>query len=163
MADLLLFSVPTIGFIILLFPMKITTYSDSWGLILLIMISFGLALITMTYMISFLFKSSNSAFRAIGGLYVLIGFVLPFSIMGVLFLVSNDTVVIIATVIMYVNPFYPFYLSLLFINMSNTSYNTPEDYADFFPGFIPYTYVTVPTMLGCSLIFLSVAIYIDYK
>jgi hypothetical protein len=108
----------------MLFPMKIYTYSDSWGLILLIILSFGMGLITMTYMISFLFSSSNSAFRAIGGLYLLIGFVLPFSIMGLLFLVKNNTIVIIITAIMYINPFYPFYLSLLYVNMSNTSFNT---------------------------------------
>lgn len=55
LTDIILFMVPTIGFIFLLFPMKIEVFSDNWGTIFFLMSTFGVALITLSYVVSFLF------------------------------------------------------------------------------------------------------------
>jgi hypothetical protein len=61
LADFLLFTVPTIGFIILLFPLQIKYFimNGSWAVLLAVMVSFGLSLINVTYLFSFMFKSAN--------------------------------------------------------------------------------------------------------
>ena len=63
LADLCLFLLPCIAFVALLFPMKVEAFTHNWGVFLGILASFGFALISLTYMVGFLFSSSNSAFR----------------------------------------------------------------------------------------------------
>lgn len=156
--------VPTTGFIILLFPMQIYAFTDNWATILLIMSSFGLALIALTYLISFAFTSSNRAFRTIGALYIVIGFVLPLAITGILAAVSSGTITTIVTAIFYINPFYPFYLSLMYVSTSASFGDDPDiDLSVFFPGFLPYLSRTIPTMLGTAVIYFVLALIIDYK
>ena len=41
------------------------------------MMSFGLSLVGLTYMVSFMFKESEAAFRKVALLYALIGFFFP--------------------------------------------------------------------------------------
>ena len=64
-ADFLLFTIPTLGFIILLFPLDIKYFimNGAWASLLLIMITFGVSLITLTYLFSFVFSSANNAFK----------------------------------------------------------------------------------------------------
>lgn len=59
LCDLILFTMPTLAFIALLFPMDIKAFTHNWETILAIMICFGMSLITLTYFIGFLFKSAN--------------------------------------------------------------------------------------------------------
>src|SRR5437879_6162218 len=84
LADFVLYLVPTICFIILLFPMKIDAFTSKWQSILCLMICFGFGLITMTYLMSYLFTSSNRAFRLIGAIYIFIGYVIPVAISSIL-------------------------------------------------------------------------------
>ena len=63
LCDFILFLIPTIFFIILLFPMKIDAFTSNWATILAIMCSFGFSLISLSYFVGFAFSNSNSAFR----------------------------------------------------------------------------------------------------
>lgn len=85
-ADLILFSIPTVGFILLLFPLKITLFivNGTWAVLLAVMVSFGFALINLTYLLSFLFKSHNNAFKQIGLIYLIGGTILPSFVGGIL-------------------------------------------------------------------------------
>jgi hypothetical protein len=64
-ADFILFSIPTCGFIILLFPLDIKYFimNGSWAVFLAVMLSFGISMITLTYLFSFMFSSANVAFK----------------------------------------------------------------------------------------------------
>lgn len=62
-ADLILFLIPTLAFVALLFPLKVEAFTNNWTTFLAILASFGSCLITLTYFVGFLFSSSNSAFR----------------------------------------------------------------------------------------------------
>jgi len=82
-ADFILFSIPTLGFIILLFPLDIKYFimNGSWAVFLASMLSFGIGMITLTYLFSFMFSSANVAFKNIGIVYIIGGTFLP-SIVG---------------------------------------------------------------------------------
>lgn len=86
LADFVLFTIPTVGFIVLLFPLGIELFiqNGSWAMLLAIMVTFGLALINLTYLFSFLFTSANSAFKNIGLIYLLGGSMLPSFVGGIL-------------------------------------------------------------------------------
>lgn len=85
LADIILFSIPTVGFIALLFPLGVSyfTVNGTWAVLLAIMISFGFALITLTYLISFMFQSHNNAFKQVGVIYLIGGCILPGFIGGI--------------------------------------------------------------------------------
>jgi ABC-2 family transporter protein len=82
LADIVLFTLPTLGFIGLLFPMNIQYLymNGSWAVFLAVMVSFGISLIAVTYLISFMFANANSAFKSIGLVYFLLGCILPVAI-----------------------------------------------------------------------------------
>lgn len=107
--DYVLYLIPSLGFIILLFPMKIEAFTNSCGTILLILLCFGLALISLTYFVSFLFKTSATAFRQIGVMYLLIGYIIPNTVSGIVMVTAGVTVYNIVRTILLLDPFYPFY------------------------------------------------------
>jgi len=86
LADAVLFIIPTIGFIILLFPLDVKYFimNGSWALLLAMMISFGVSMITLTYLFSFLFTNANNAFKNIGVIYLIGGSIVPSFIGGIL-------------------------------------------------------------------------------
>lgn len=88
--DFLIYLVPSLGFVLLLYPMQITEFTTSAGDVTAILLCFGLSLITMTYFIGFVFQSSNTAFRTLGILYMLLGFVVPLLVSTVLGAVSSN-------------------------------------------------------------------------
>lgn len=79
LADFVLFIIPSIGFIALLFPLGIKLFimDGTWALLFVVMVTFGLSLISVTYLFSFLYSSPNTAFRQIGIIYYLGGTILP--------------------------------------------------------------------------------------
>jgi len=164
MADFTLFMVPTIGFILILFPMNIKSFEGSEGLIFLLMICFGLCMISLTYLIGYAFKSSDKAFRMTGTTYAVIGFVVPVALTAALSTVNNQAFKVTVNAIFYLDPFYPFYLTLMWICVDNFYGDDSEefDYETFFPGFLPYTYRTCPALILCAIMYLVIAIYIDY-
>lgn len=85
LADILLFSIPTIGFIILLFPLGVRYFiiNNAWAILLAVMISFGFALVNLTYLFSFIFTSHNNAFKQVGVIYLIGGSIIPGFIGGI--------------------------------------------------------------------------------
>lgn len=57
--------------------MNLTYLYKSWKIILGVMATFGLEIITLTYLVSFIFKNSVYAFNKIGMWYVIFGLILP--------------------------------------------------------------------------------------
>jgi hypothetical protein len=107
--DYLLFMIPTIGFILLLFPMKIDVFTENWVSIFLVMMCFGSSLIALTYLTSFLFSDSQKAFRILGTLYLIVGFAIPITMSSIILSLASDSMAKFITVILYIDPFYPFY------------------------------------------------------
>ncbi len=75
--DIIPYIISTGVFIAMLFIMKLDYLSNGWVDILGIMASFGVSIITLTYLVSFIFKKSVYAFNKIGIWYVIFGLVLP--------------------------------------------------------------------------------------
>jgi len=61
--DYILFLIPTLGFLILLFPMKIEAFNDAIVTIMGILLCFGVPLVSLTYLCSFMFSKAATAFR----------------------------------------------------------------------------------------------------
>ena len=91
-ADLLLFVACTGIFIALLYPLGLTYIYRDWAMVLAVMSSFGFALITLTYLASFIFKDAIYAFNKIGIWYMIVGLTIPlvFTILLVFTLVLWD-------------------------------------------------------------------------
>ena len=85
-ADIIFFMVPTIGFIIILFPLDVRYFiiNGAWAELLAVMTTFGLSMISLTYLISFMFKNANNAFKYSGIIFLLIGLFLPAIVGGVI-------------------------------------------------------------------------------
>ena len=86
LTDLIFFMVPTIGFIILLFPLNVRYFiiNGSWAILLAAMTTFGLSMISLTYLMSFIIKNANNAFKYIGAIFILIGLFIPGFVGGIL-------------------------------------------------------------------------------
>lgn len=115
LCDYVLYLIPTIFFIILLFPMKIESFTNNWHLILAIMSSFGLALIALTYFVGFVFSKSDNAFRQIGVVYIVIGYFVPNTIGSVLTILTGEQGSRVIRYILFIDPFFPFYESLIYV------------------------------------------------
>ncbi len=85
-ADIIFFMVPTIGFIIILFPLDVRYFiiNGAWAELLAVMTTFGLSMISLTYLISFMFKNANNAFKYSGIIFLLIGLFLPAIVGGII-------------------------------------------------------------------------------
>ena len=121
-ADFILFIIPTFGFIILLFPLDIRYFiiHGSWAVLLINMLTFGLSLITLTYLFSFMFSSSNVAFKQIGVIYLIGGTVLP-GFIGSILTISTGSNVVRKTFrcIFLVDPFWNFQDSMTYTMLKN--------------------------------------------
>ena len=75
LADIILYTVPTLLLIVLMWPLGIKYYiiNWAWAKLIAIMIGFGMCLISLTYLLSFMFDSTNRAFRTIGVIYLVGG------------------------------------------------------------------------------------------
>lgn len=110
-ADFILFAIPTCGFIALMFPMDVKYFimNGSWLTFLIMMFTFGLSMITLTYLFSFLFTSANNAFKQIGIIYLVGGTMVPSFIGGILTGVDTSfTLYKIFRGIFYLDPFWNF-------------------------------------------------------
>lgn len=74
-------------------------------------------MISLTYFISFVFKNSATAFRQIGMIYLVIGYLVPNTVGGIVAAATGETGFKIVRTILLVDPFYPFYQSLIFTVM----------------------------------------------
>ena len=109
MADLLMFIIPTLLLISLLYPLGVKYYiiNGAWAQLIALMTSFGMCLITMTYLISFMFQNTDRAFRSIGIIYLLGGTFIP-NFLGTLVVGISQSITVykIFRYIMLANPFW---------------------------------------------------------
>jgi len=75
--DIVPFMISTGIFIAMLYILNLKYLYAGWDMILGIMACFGIEIITLTYLVSFIFKKSVYAFNKIGMWYVIFGLVLP--------------------------------------------------------------------------------------
>jgi hypothetical protein len=118
-ADLLVFVLCTVIFIGLLYPLDLAYLYRGWQPVLAIMSSFGFALITLTYLASFVFKQAVYAFDKIGMWYMIIGLALPMVLTLVLALAlafsrSGDWIFTWMYVLL-IDPFWPLAQGLIYV------------------------------------------------
>jgi len=118
-ADMLLFLISSAIFIALLYPLNLPYLYRDWPRVFAIMSSFGFALITLTYLASFVFKNATYAFNKIGMWYMIVGLALPvvLTILLALIMLFNRSGDWIFTwmYVLLIDPFWPFAHSLLYI------------------------------------------------
>mmetsp|Transcript_12154 Transcript_12154/g.8839 ORF Transcript_12154/g.8839 Transcript_12154/m.8839 type:complete len:309 (-) Transcript_12154:1180-2106(-) len=165
LADFTLFMVPTVGFIAIMIPMDLAAFQGSEGELFAIMCCFGFSMIALTYLIGYMFVSTDKAFRMLGTAYACVGFVVPVALTGFLVAIDDPTTKIVINALFYIDPFYPFYLALMWVCVFNLYGDDDQtfEYDVFFPGFKPYTYITCPAMLFMGIVYLLIAIFIDFK
>ena len=118
MCDFMLFIIPTILFIALLYPLNLTFLYRGWFPLLGIMLSFGFSLITLTYLASFFFKTSNYAFNKIGIWYMILGIALPavITLLISLALIASrhpEDYLIVWMYILLIDPFLPLSIGII--------------------------------------------------
>lgn len=79
LADIILFIIPTLGFMILLYPLGVKYFfmNFAWAKLIVVFGTFGLSMIALTYLLSFMFANPNTAFKNIGVLYLIVGTMVP--------------------------------------------------------------------------------------
>lgn len=168
LADFLLFTIPTFGFIILLFPLGITYFiiNLAWLKQLVNMLAFGVSLISMTYLFSFLFTSANNAFKQIGIIYMLIGTFLPNIITAIAAGLDIFTVI---RCIFLLNPFLNFANAMNYITLMNIAEDPFfEDEKDLILKFIDKAFVFGPVFcisfnILLGIIYFILAVFIDSR
>ncbi len=119
LADILLFMISTAIFVALLYPLGLAYLYLDWGRVLGIIASFGFALINLTYLASFVFKSATYAFNKIGMWYMIFGLALPLvmTLLLALVMLFSRSIDWIFTwmYILLVDPFWPLAQSLNYI------------------------------------------------
>ena len=68
---------------------------------------------------------------------------------------------IIINAIIYIDPFYPFYSSTIYIVMKNSLPGLPL--LPYFPGFLPSNKIVFPVFVIDGLIFFIIAVIADYR
>lgn len=104
-------------FIIMLYIMDLKYLYSGWDMILGIMACFGLEIITLTYLVSFIFKNAVYAFNKIGMWYVIFGLILPMVLtilVGLAFLFRSVDSLYTWQVILCLDPFVGLALGLLY-------------------------------------------------
>ena len=163
LADLLLFLLPTIAFMIILFPLNIKTFTHSLHLIFLIMMCFGFSLICLTYMVAFLFSNSNTAFRQIGTVYLIIGYFVPNTVGGIVSAAigGNDGTKVVRYFLL-IDPFFPFNESLLYLVFKyavDQGYMTDTDLS----YFVATPTVACISMVATGIVCFVIAVIMDSK
>jgi hypothetical protein len=133
LTDIVFFMVPTIGFIIILFPLNVRYFiiNGTWALLLAVMTTFGLSMISLTYLLSFMFVNANNAFKYSGIIFLLIGLFLPGIVGGILGAVTQyGTAFKIFRYVMTLDPFWNFSDSMNYMMLMNFSEDvniTPDE------------------------------------
>jgi hypothetical protein len=124
LTDLVFFMVPTLGFIILLFPLNVRYFiiNGTWALLLASMTTFGLSMISLTYLLSFMYVNANNAFKYSGIIFLLIGLFIPGIVGGILSAVSDYGVPFkIFRYLLTLDPFWNFSDSMNYMMLMNFS------------------------------------------
>ncbi len=109
LADFLLYLMPGLCFVALIFLFNVTTLTAYIGSTIPIYLLFGGPLITFMYLCSYLFKSAQTAFKSIGFIMYLLGFIVPVGLTTVLKIYSSCAVVKTVDAILSVIPILQLY------------------------------------------------------
>jgi hypothetical protein len=128
-----------------------------------------MSLISLTYMLSFMYVDTNRAFRSIGVIYLLIGtFVANFVANIVVFTTQSATAFKIVRYVMLANPFWNLNMAMQNIMLDNFANYLPEDKRKefeetldiFFPVRVAWTCVF---MVFFAAFYFTIAVLIDSK
>ena len=146
--------------------MKIEAFTHSWDTILAILVCFGCSLISMTYFVGFIFSNSNNAFRQIGIFYLVVGYFIPNTLGSVITVITGGAAFSTIRYILFIDPFFPFYESLIWIVFKQFHDKYPDqidwDLIDSY--FIYKPAFACVAMLVMAVVYFTLAVIIDsYK
>ena len=113
--DVSLITLPILGFLVIMAVLSFEAFKNAWYLVLILLVCFGYSLITLTYLFNFFFDKSQTAFRMIGVIYLLVGFLLPNILLSIILAALSTSSMKVFNIIFSVDPFYSFTLSMLYI------------------------------------------------
>lgn len=117
-ADLNLIMLPSAFFVIFIYVFPgMDSYKENIAIIIACMSVFCFTLINFTYVWSFAYKSSNSAFRTIGIWYILLGYFVPLIINTVILAIDQDVLKTVIEYALQLDPFLPFANSIFYISI----------------------------------------------
>ena len=113
LADYTLFILPTALFTILVASLQLAAFSDSLTEFVFTMLTFGISIISLTYLISSFFNDQDTAIRWNIALQLFIGNLAPLSIMLIFagLTSSSPFVTFVVTTFFLLNPMFTFYLA----------------------------------------------------
>lgn len=74
--------IPSVAFMVIVAVGNVTSLSSQWYIVAITVAAFVFPLVTLTYCMTFLFKKSERAFRMIGTVYMLTGYMIPVLLMN---------------------------------------------------------------------------------
>jgi len=156
-------TLPSILFMVIVAVGGVEALSHNWYIVGLTILSFLFPLVTLTYCMTFFFKKSERAFRLIGTVYMLTGYMIPVLLLNLQPLFENDheTLDLIESIFAIFIPFLPFFNTMIGIVIS---YIIQDDQTSglFLTTFSHYQY-SIPLMLTQGCVFFAIAYFVDIK
>jgi len=75
--------IPSVAFMFIVAVGNVTSLSSKWYIVSVTVAAFIFPLVTLTYCMTFFFKKSERAFRLIGTIYMLTGYLIPVLLMNI--------------------------------------------------------------------------------
>jgi len=161
-ADYSLFMVSQLIFVVFALLADINTYSEQMVSFILIMSSFGLSMISFTYLFSNMFNDNNSAFRCMTVVYLILGLVAPglvISIAGVIS-ESGSVTIFLNGLFFCLDPFFTFYYanwSLVFM------FFFPEEEIPVTRAINSDPITSSAVMVGQAVLYFLMAVFFDSR
>lgn len=156
---------PSVMFMVIVAVGNVDALSSKWYIVAGTILAFLFPLVTLTYVMTFLFKKSERAFRLIGTVYMLTGYLIPVLLLNLQQAFEDDqsTYNIINSVICIFIPFLPFFNTMIGIVISYLiSHIDPDVKFVFLTTFSNPAY-SIPLMLVQGVVFFCIALFIDHK
>ena len=162
--DYSLACLPTFMFMIIVIVGGVDALSSKWYIVLGTVLAFLFPLVTLTYAMTFLFKKSERAFRLIGTVYMLTGYLIPVTLLNLGQAMSESTYNTVTIIFGIFIPFVPFFNTMVGIVIEYLV----EKINDGKPLDIPISsfqhwYYSVPLMLVQGVVFFIITLIIDYN
>ena len=169
--DYVLATIPSFFFFLIVAFGGVSTFSHHIVQVIFLVLSFLFPLVTLTYCMTFLFKKSERAFRMIGTVFMLTGYLIPVLMLNVNQAVDNCTIMGTITIILSCFiPFVSFFNTMFSLVLKGLAddINTPDE--NIFPinKILCQTVFTsssgsIPLLLVQGIVFLVIAVSIDIK
>jgi ATP-binding cassette subfamily A (ABC1) protein 3 len=162
--DYALACIPSLAFLVIVAVGGVDALSHRWYIVGLVVLSFLFPLVTLTYCMTFLFKKSERAFRLIGTVYMLTGYMIPILLLDLTQVMSFDTMNIIASTLSVFIPFIPFFntmVGLVIQYLIDTLKLTDVNF--FYLTYFSDWRHSVPLMIAQGFVFFFLAWFIDVQ